>query len=309
VNTTAMSIWLKGHMTGPTLQQARWYADADNSITLDAGSSAFAFTQESATVVDTVAGGSFTSGLNVPFNIASRHGSTFINAAISGTALTANLTPTALADLSTADFQLATVGIHNIKSGAIWGVDIGDAGIEAATRGAPNPETIVIDYDIKDDTPYDGSMWRWMFLPQSLERQHLNLDVSIPQGETVTITLTNTGGTAKVSVVAMGIVNSYGTVEAGAARTLRSRSVKKTAGTLTSLLRRTPSAKVGYPITLENYRAAEFWRLIDDLDGVGAVFAGPDANQELAVYGFISSAQTTAEVRGISKVKVEVESL
>jgi len=78
---------------------------------------------------------------------------------------------------------------------------------------------------------------------------------------------------------------------------------------LRTLLRRTPAAKTSYPIMLQNFEAAGFWRLVDDMDGEAGIFAGEGANNELASYGFITSAQTTADVRGISSVILEVESL
>lgn len=166
-----------------------------------------------------------------------------------------------------------------------------------------------IDYDVKDDTDYAGSMFRWLFVPQTLERKYINFDLSIPAGAAVEITITNTIGIAAVGSITMGLYDSYGTMETGVGRTLRSRSIKETSATLTSLLRRTSSSRVSYPLTLQSYQADPFWRLVDDLDGVAGVFAAPDDNPELSVYGFITSAQTTALVSGIAKVKLEVESL
>jgi len=166
-----------------------------------------------------------------------------------------------------------------------------------------------VTYDIQDATPYLGSFWRWFFAPQSLERTYANFEFNIPIGSAVAVTITNTGSTAAVSTIAMGIADEYGTVEVGSTRGLRSRSVKKTEGTLTSLLRRTPASRVGYRVHLNDYSAAPFWRTIDDLDGVAAVFAGPDDNPEFLAYGFVSSCQTVADVRGITKVQLEVETL
>jgi len=166
-----------------------------------------------------------------------------------------------------------------------------------------------IDYDIKDDSDYAGSMFRWLFVPQTLERKYINFDLSIPAGASVEITISNTIGIAAVGSITMGLHDSYGTMETGVGRTLRSRSIKETSGTITSLLRRTSSSRVSYPITLQGYQADPFWRLVDDLDGVAGVFAAPDDNPELSVYGFVTSAQTTALVSGIAKVKLEVESL
>jgi hypothetical protein len=50
---------------------------------------------------------------NVPFNLAARHGSTFINGAHEGTLLTANTTPTILPDLSATDLELGQLHGYN----------------------------------------------------------------------------------------------------------------------------------------------------------------------------------------------------
>jgi hypothetical protein len=166
-----------------------------------------------------------------------------------------------------------------------------------------------VTYNLPDATQYEGSFWRWFFAPQSLERTYANFEFNIPIGSAVVVTITNTGSTASVSTIAMGIADEYGTVETQSTRGLRSRSVKKTEGTLTSLLRRTPASRVGYRVHLDGYTAAPFWRTINDLDGVAAVFAGPDDNPEFLAYGFVSSCQTVADVHGITKVQLEVETL
>ena len=48
---------------------------------------------------------------------------------------------------------------------------------------------------------------------------------------------------------------------------------------------------------------------MDDLDGVAAVFAGPDNYPELSVYGFHSNVQVVSEAFGRSTVSIEVETL
>jgi len=75
----------------------------------------------------------YSPGINVPFDIASRHGSTFINAAVDGTALTADLTPTSLPDLSATDMDLGPNFMGTIEQFRMWDVDIGDSGIEEAS--------------------------------------------------------------------------------------------------------------------------------------------------------------------------------
>jgi hypothetical protein len=80
-------------------------------------------------------------GINVPVSIAGRYGSTFVNGALDGTALTANTTATEFPDLSTSDLIIApSGGPQVIQEFIMWGGttgDIGDAGIEETSATAP----------------------------------------------------------------------------------------------------------------------------------------------------------------------------
>jgi hypothetical protein len=160
---------------------------------------------------------------------------------------------------------------------------------------------------LQDATNYDGSLWRWMFIPQSRERKFIDFQVNIPQGASIDITIANTGDVAKVGTIAFGIVSSFGVVGTGTSKTLKSRSFKKTEGTLTSLLRRTTSSVVSYSTTLLNYDS--FWRLVQDIDGIGAVFSANDQYPEFTIYGTLSSANPTAVGVGFSKATIEAEEL
>ena len=162
---------------------------------------------------------------------------------------------------------------------------------------------------LQDATDYKGSLWRWMFIAQSRERKFVDFQVNIPQGASIDITITNTGDTAKVGTIAFGLVSSFGVVGTGTSKTLKSRSFKKTEGTLTSLLRRTTSSVVSYSTTLLNYEADSFWRLVQDIDGIGAVFSANDQYPEFTIYGTLSSANPTAVGVGFSKATIEAEEL
>lgn len=129
----AVCIQVKGRATGNSYTTLRWYADASNYVTQEIGTTDFTFEQAASGTVDSVTGGSITSGVNVPFNIASRHGSTFINGAVGGTALTADTTPVALPDLSGTGLSVGHDFMGCIEEVRIWAVDIGDTGIAEAT--------------------------------------------------------------------------------------------------------------------------------------------------------------------------------
>ena len=141
-SSTAMSIAMEGLMTyaddntAGTPVFARWYADANNYILLDVDTDGAAtgevnFNQASAGVVDTVAssGSALSPSVNVPFKIASRHGTNFINGAVNGTVLTADTTPTSLPNLSATNLTLGHTFNGYISKFRVWGDDIGDDGL------------------------------------------------------------------------------------------------------------------------------------------------------------------------------------
>ena len=122
----------------------RWYKDADNRIQtyLNTASTVnrLQFYQEALNVADTVVlDDQIPFGVNVPYNIASRHGSTFLNGSLDGTALTADTTPTALPDLSSTDLSLGYTYMGTIKTFRIWDKDLTDTGIAEATEPSLEP--------------------------------------------------------------------------------------------------------------------------------------------------------------------------
>ena len=117
-----------------------WFEDSSNYIfqritTVSTSTGSPYFLQRQSGVTDTVVGPdtAYSPGILVPYTIASRHGSTFINGAYDGTVLTADTTPTALPDLSATDLNLGYDYMGTIKEFAIWNVDLTDAGIEEAS--------------------------------------------------------------------------------------------------------------------------------------------------------------------------------
>jgi len=144
INPLAVSIQMEGTITYADNDASslflNWELDANNDIehrldTAGADTGKPFFRQRSSGVVDSVTGSAtaYSPGINVPFNIASRHGSTFINGAVDGTALTADTTPIALPDLSSTDIDIGTTFMGTIKLFRVWSDDITDAGIAEAS--------------------------------------------------------------------------------------------------------------------------------------------------------------------------------
>jgi hypothetical protein len=145
-NPLAVSIQMEGTATWSDRNVSvdrllfSWAIDGSNLIRsyIDTGGALtgrIVFQQNAGGVQDFAASGvdDYSAGINVPFNIASRHGSTFINGAVDGTALTANLTPTALPYLENTDMQIGSDFMGTIKLFRVWADDLTDAGIAEAS--------------------------------------------------------------------------------------------------------------------------------------------------------------------------------
>jgi hypothetical protein len=131
----------------------QWYIDGNNQIfsairTHSTRTGEPFWHQENNNVVDEISGptGTYTPGINVPFNISSRHGSTFINGAVDGVALTEDTTPTALPDLSSTNLQIAYDYMGTIGTFRQFAGDIGDTGLVTATNPSTEP-TLSLTFD------------------------------------------------------------------------------------------------------------------------------------------------------------------
>ena len=146
INPLAVSIQMEGTMTYADTDTSeevawyRWYSDASNYIRSRVGTTGAytglpQFMVNSSGVFDQVTGSTtyYTPGINVPFNISSRHGSTFVNGAVDGVALTADTTPVSLPDLSSTDMQVGFDFMGTIKTLRVWADDLTDTGIEEAS--------------------------------------------------------------------------------------------------------------------------------------------------------------------------------
>lgn len=147
-SSTNMSIQMDGKMTyadgivSSEVEMYRWILSSSNYInsTVQAyaaktGEPVFSQRQASSGLDSVVgSGNTYAPDTDVPLSLAVRHGSTFINAAIGGTALTADTTPTALPDLSSTDLTLGFDFMGTIGQFRMWDEDLTDAGIvEAST--------------------------------------------------------------------------------------------------------------------------------------------------------------------------------
>lgn len=127
-----LSMQIDGTMTGTPSTFTRWGGASTAYLLQSASSSVYSFAQYGGEL-QTVTGGSFTSGINVPFNVASRHGANYINGAVNGTALTASSSTLPFPVLNASPIQLGPTFMGNIGDFRQWNTDVGNAGIVAAS--------------------------------------------------------------------------------------------------------------------------------------------------------------------------------
>jgi hypothetical protein len=151
INPLSVSIQMRGLMTyadtgGLEAINWRWYVSSSNVLgayfyTAGAETGELNIFHTANGIVDQVISSAthYAPDINVPYNIASRHGSTFVNVALEGVARTANTTPVALPDLSSTDLELGHNYMGTISEFRIWDKDIGDASLETATAPSLEP--------------------------------------------------------------------------------------------------------------------------------------------------------------------------
>jgi hypothetical protein len=167
-DSSAVSIQMDGRMTYADTGSVemvfwRWYINNSNRMSSDLRASGVLtgqpyFFQTASGIFDDADASidAYSPGINVPFNIASRHGSTFINAAVDGVALTADTTPTALPDLSNTDLEIAYDFMGTIGTFRQFAGDIGDAGLVTATNPSTEP-TLSLTFDGTESSFYNLS--------------------------------------------------------------------------------------------------------------------------------------------------------
>ena len=157
INPLSVSIQMDGRMTyadedvTTTAKFTQWNAGGGVYIeqrldTASTDTGRVAFAQQTGGAYDSKSVDAYSPGVLVPFNIASRHGSTFINGAVDGAALTADTTPTALPDLSNTNLQIASDFMGTIGTFRQFAGDIEDAGLVTATNPSTEP-TLSLTFD------------------------------------------------------------------------------------------------------------------------------------------------------------------
>ena len=171
VNPLALSIQIDGKMTYADrdalydVAHYFWNINSSNRIisalqTTGSFTGKQLFEQRDAGEIDSVTGTNtdYSPGINVPFNISARHGSTFVNGSHEGTLLTANTTPTDLPDLSSTNLELGYTFMGTIAQFRVWDEDLTDAGIVEATEPSTEP-SLQLTFDGSSTTSFTVLDW------------------------------------------------------------------------------------------------------------------------------------------------------
>ena len=139
-NNTNMSIQMDGKMTYAnttaveTVGFFKWYLNSSVKIVTRLNTNGARLGNVYTTGVGYNLTDAYLPGVNVPFNIAARYGSTFTNLATDGTAYTVAAYDSASANLSSTDLNLGDIFMGTIGQFRMWDEDLTDAGIvEAST--------------------------------------------------------------------------------------------------------------------------------------------------------------------------------
>jgi len=169
IDPLSVSIQMDGRMTYADTDNAyeivftQWGTGGNPTIRLSLGTSGTRTGQIKIQQVEAVedvaqsANTIYSPDILIPYNIASRHGSTFVNGAVDGTALTADTTPVVLPDLSSTDLQLAQIYMGTIRTFRIWDADLTDEGIAYVSERSEEP-TISLSFN-SSESSFTVSDW------------------------------------------------------------------------------------------------------------------------------------------------------
>ena len=150
INPLSVSIATDGRVTYADTSSAeilfRWLIDSENKIAHSVSHSGsrtgmISVAQEESNISDDSRSSTdyFNPDVLIPFNVAGRHGSTFVQGAESGVSFTADTTPTALPDLSATDLSFVHDFQGTVGTFRVWDRDITDDGLVEATNPSLEP--------------------------------------------------------------------------------------------------------------------------------------------------------------------------
>lgn len=165
-------------------------------------------------------------------------------------------------------------------------------------------------YNLPDLANIGGSFFNWLTLPINRERRYSLTNIYWPSSSTIEITITNTGGTAKVGAIVMGLAQLMGATLHRPSYSLESRSFESFDGIRASLVKRYPGGGVECEVKVPESGAAAARQVLEDLSGSAALFIASPGLSEWTVYGILEGrVQLTGETRNHSFLSMRVRGI
>lgn len=175
---------------------------------------------------------------------------------------------------------------------------------------APTSEVVYDQtYALRDLANYGTSWWDYLNLPLVPERQYRITNLNAPPNSTVEITLDNTGETAKVGAIVLGLVQTLGAALLEPSWAISSYSIRQFDGFKRTLVRLNPGESLSCDIKIPSGSEAALKNVLKDLDGIAAVWIISPDHQQFSTYGVLESVTETARARQHSFLQLRVEGL
>lgn len=153
--------------------------------------------------------------------------------------------------------------------------------------------------------------WDYYFEPFTQKQDVVFTDLPLRLGNVITITITNTGGTAGVGVCVLGLSKDLGEVEYGAGIGITDYSIKSVdAFGKTTVVARTFSKRMNLSVWVPAERVDENQRFLASQRATALVWVGVgNLYESLIVYGFFKSFDQVIAYPRKSKMALDIEGL
>lgn len=165
-------------------------------------------------------------------------------------------------------------------------------------------------YNLRDLANVAGSLFRWLTLPINLERRYALTGIYWPPNCDIEITIDNTGGTARVGAIVIGLAQELGATLTRPGWDLESRSFESFDGIKASLVKRYPGGGIEAEVKVPNSGAAAVRQVLEELSGSAALFIGDTSQSAYTVYGILDGrVRITGETREHAFLSIRVRGI
>ena len=194
------------------------------------------------------------------------------------------------------------IGFERIKAQSIT--------LRVTSSGGSTGNIYNATHQIPDLANVGSSLFRWLTLPINRERRFSLTSLYWPAGSSIEITITNTGGTAEVGAIVLGLAQEVGATLSRISWSLESRSFETSDGNKASLVRRYPGGGIDGEVKVAKSRAAEVRQVLEDLSGAAALFIAEPGLSEWTIYGILEGrVQITGETRAEAFLSIRTRAI